>query len=294
MTHFLQFVISGLLIGGIYSLLGLIVVLVYKSTHVVSLAHGQLLAYGAFFFWFLLGALGYPLWISLPFALFLGAVMGFFVERFTMRPLIGQSLFSAFLMTFAVFMFLNGLFMLLLEGRSLAFPPFLPKGILNIGGVTVATDQIISFLISTLFFVVLTLFFKYTKVGLGMRATAEDHRLAQSSGVNVRNIFTTVWVLSAVGAVITGIVTANITDINYPLPYIGIKGIIVAIFGGMDSIGGAFLAGLILAVFENINAGYLDPIVGGGMMEVAAYILLLFILLVRPYGLFGLKRIERI
>jgi branched-chain amino acid transport system permease protein len=97
-----------------------------------------------------------------------------------------------------------------------------------------------------------------------------------------------------VGAVITGIVTANVTDINYPMPYIGIKGIIVAIFGGMDSIGGAFLAGLILAVFENISAGYLDPIVGGGMMEVAAYILLLFILLVRPYGLFGLKRIERI
>lgn len=282
------------MIGGIYSLLGLIVVLVYKSTHVVSLAHGQLLAYGALFFWFLLGASGYPLWISLLFALFLGAAMGFLVERFTMRPLIGQSLFSAFLMTFAVFMFLNGLFMLLLEGRSLALPHFLPKGILDIGGVTAATDQILSFLISTLFFVILILFFKYTKVGLGMRATAEDHRLAQSSGVNVRNIFTTVWVLSAVGAVITGIVTANVTDINYPMPYIGIKGIIVAIFGGMDSIGGAFLAGLILAVFENISAGYLDPIVGGGMMEVAAYILLLFILLVRPYGLFGLKRIERI
>jgi branched-chain amino acid transport system permease protein len=294
MVHFIQFFVTGLMLGSIYSLLGVIVVLVYKSTHVVSLAHGQLLAYGALFFWLFIGGLGYPLWLSFPLALILGAMMGFIVERFTMRPLIGQSLFSAFLMTFSIFMFLNGGFQLYLGARSLSFPPFLPKGVLNLWGMTVAKDQILSFLVSIIFFVILSLFFKYTKLGLGMRATAEAHSLAQSVGVSVRNIFTYVWVFSAMGAVIAGIAAANIVDIHYPLPYLGIKGIIVAIFGGLESIGGAFLAGLILGVFENINAGYLDPIVGGGVMEVAAYVLLLFILLVKPYGLFGLKRIERI
>jgi branched-chain amino acid transport system permease protein len=127
-----------------------------------------------------------------------------------------------------------------------------------------------------------------------MRATAEHHTLAQSAGVRVRTIFTIVWILSAMGACVAGMAAANIMDIHYPLPFIGIKGLIVAILGGLESIGGAFLAGLILGVLENIFAGYLDPLVGGGVMEVAAYVILLFILLVKPYGLFGLKRIERI
>jgi branched-chain amino acid transport system permease protein len=96
------------------------------------------------------------------------------------------------------------------------------------------------------------------------------------------------------GACVAGMAAANIMDIHYPLPFIGIKGLIVAILGGLESVGGAFLAGLILGVFENISAGYLDPLVGGGVMEVAAYVMLLLILLVKPYGLFGLKRIERI
>lgn len=294
MSNFVQFFLSGLLVGGIYSLVAVIIVLVYKATRVVSIAHGQLLAFGALFFWFFIGGLGLPLWVSFPLAILLSGFGGFLVERLTMRPLIGQPLFAAFLMTFSIFMFLNGILQLYLQGQSRAFPPFLPKGVIKFEGVSVAQDQIISFITSVVFFLVLTLFFKYTKVGLGMRATAEHHTLAQSAGVRVRTIFTIVWILSAMGACVAGMAAANIMDIHYPLPFIGIKGLIVAILGGLESIGGAFLAGLILGVFENISAGYLDPLVGGGVMEVAAYVMLLLILLVKPYGLFGLKRIERI
>lgn len=294
MTNFMQFFISGLLVGGIYSLVAVIVVLVYKSTRVVSIAHGQLLAFGALFFWFFIGGLGWPLWISLFIALILSGLMGFLVERLTIRPLIGQPLFSAFLMTFAIFMFLNGGFQLYLQGRSRAFPHFIPKGAINVYGVTATQDQVISFLISVFFFLLLVLFFKFTRLGLHMRATAEHHSLAQSAGIRVRTIFTIVWIMSAMGACIAGIAAGNIMDIHYPLPFIGIKGLIVAILGGLESIGGAFLAGLILGVVENVAGGYLDPIVGGGVMEVAAYVVLLFILLVKPYGLFGLEEIERI
>jgi branched-chain amino acid transport system permease protein len=140
----------------------------------------------------------------------------------------------------------------------------------------------------------LALFYRYTKIGLGMRATAEDHQLAQSTGVTVRSIFSAIWVLSAVVAGIGGIALANVMDIYYPLPYLGIKGLIVALVGGLDSLPGALLAGLLLGVLENVSAGYLDPVVGGGVKEVAAYVLLLLVLLVKPYGILGLVRIERI
>ena len=294
MTNFIQFLVSGLLVGGIYGLVAVIVVVVYKSTKVVSIAHGQILAIGALFFWIFLGLFSFHPMISLFMALILSGIMGYLVEKFTMRPLIGQPLFSSFLMTFAVFMFLNGLFQLYLQGQSRAFPNFLPNERLSFNGIFVAEDQIISFGVSILFFAILMGFFKYTKVGLGMRATAEDHALAQSSGVRVRTIFTVVWLISALGACLAGIAAANIMDIHYPLPYIGIKGLIVAILGGLESIGGALLAGLILGIVENIAAGYLDPMVGGGIMDVAAYVLLLLILLIKPYGLFGLREIERI
>jgi branched-chain amino acid transport system permease protein len=294
MTDFLQFSVIGLLTGGLYSLIGVTIVIVFKASKVVSIAHGQLLAFGALFFWIFMARLGYPLWLSLLLTLILASLMGFFVERFTMRPLIGQPLFSSFLMTFALFIFLDGAFQLYLAGQTRAYPPFLPQGQWDFGGVIVPKGQVVNLLISFFLFLILALSFKHTRVGLKMRATAEDHRLAQSAGVSVRNIFTYVWIISAILASISGIAMATVTDIHYPLPYFGIKGLIVALFGGMESIGGALLAGLILGLLENLSAGYLDPILGGGVKDMAAYVMLLLILLVKPYGLFGLARIERL
>ncbi|MBW2020701.1 MAG: branched-chain amino acid ABC transporter permease [Deltaproteobacteria bacterium] len=294
MINLLQFSILGLLRGGLYSLIGITIVLVFKSSKVVSIAHGQLLAFGALFFWIFLEGWGCPFLISLLLAIILAGLMGYFSERFTMRPLIGQPLFTSFLMTFALFMFLDGAFQLYLAGQTRAYPPFLPQGAWNFSGVIVPKGQFVSFLISLLLFFILALFFKYTKAGLGMRATAEDHRLAQSAGVSVRNIFTFIWIISSMVAAISGIALASVTDIYYPLPYYGIKGLIVALFGGMESIGGALLAGLLLGLFENISAGYLDPVLGGGVKDMASYVMLLVILLVKPHGLFGLARIERL
>jgi branched-chain amino acid transport system permease protein len=152
----------------------------------------------------------------------------------------------------------------------------------------------VSFVGSLGIFVALALFYKFSKMGLGMRATAEDHQLAQSTGVSVRAVFSAIWVLSSVTATFAGLALATVIDIHYPLPYMGIKGLIVALVGGLESLPGALVAGLVLGILENISAGYLDPLVGGGIKEVAAYLLLLFILLVKPYGFFGLVRIERI
>jgi len=294
MIGFLQQAITGLMIGSLYAMIGVAIVLVYKSTHVLSLAHGQLVAFGALFFWLFFGGLGLPFWISLIPAFVVAALMGLLIERLALRPLIGQPLSAAFFMTFAIFIALEGVFVLYLKGGSRTLPPFLPKGDIAISGLSIPINQFISFCVAILLFIAISVFFKYSKIGLGMRATAEDHRLAQSTGITVRNIFSYVWILSALVSAIAGIATANVTDIYYHLPYIGINGIIVAICGGLDSVLGALIVGLLLGVIENVGAGYLDPLVGGGVKEVAAYVILLLVLLIKPYGLFGLVRIERI
>ncbi|HUU80991.1 MAG TPA: branched-chain amino acid ABC transporter permease [Acidobacteriota bacterium] len=294
MTGFLQQAITGLMIGSLYALVASGIVLVYKSTHVVSLAHGQLVAFGALFFWIFLGGLGLPFWISLIPAFVLIALIGLLIERLTLRPLIGQPLLAAFLMTFAIFIALEGVFVLYLKGETRTLPSFLPTGNVIVHGISIPINQLISFCVAILLFIAISLLFKYTKVGLGMRATAEDHRLAQSAGINVRSIFSYIWILSAIVAAVAGIATANVMDIYYMLPYIGINGLIVAICGGLDSLLGALVVGLLLGVVENVGAAYLDPLVGGGVKDVAGYMVLLLVLLIRPYGLFGLVRIERI
>ena len=282
------------MIGSLYALVAASIVLVYKATHVVSLAHGQLVAFGALFFWLFLGGLGLPFWMGLIPAFFLTALIGLLIERLTLRPLIGQPLIAAFLMTFAIFIALEGVFVLYLKGQTRALPAFLPEGNIDISGLSIPINQLISFFVAILLFAAVSLIFKYTKLGLGMRATAEDHRLAQSTGITVRNIFSYIWILSAVVAAVAGIATANVMDIYYMLPYIGINGLIVAICGGLDSLLGALVVGLLLGVVENVGAAYLDPIVGGGVKDVVGYVVLLLVLLIKPYGLFGLVRIERI
>lgn len=294
MTGFLQLLIMGLMEGGLYALVGAAIVLVYKATQVVSLAHGQLLGFGAFFFYVFFGPLKLPLLIALLLTFIAMGIVGLVIERFTLRPLIGQPLFAAFLITFAIFMVFDGVFQLILKGSSRALPAFLPKGVLHVGALNIPKGQLVSFVVALVLFGLLGLLFQYTRIGLGMRATAEDHQLSQSTGISVKRIFSVIWILSAVVAAVSGIATANVMDIYYSLPYIGIKGLVVALFGGLESLPGALLGGILLGVLENVSAGYLDPVVGGGVKEVAAYVMLLVILLVRPYGLFGLVRIERI
>jgi len=294
MLEFFQQAVSGLMIGSLYALVAASIVLVYKATHVVSLAHGQLVAFGALIFWLVLGGLALPLWISLIITFVLISLIGLLIERLTLRPLIGQPLISAFLMTFAIFITLEGVFVLYLKGQTRTLPAFLPTTNLSVAGISIPLNQLISFCVALCLFGVLSLIFKFTRVGLGMRATAEDHQLAQGTGINVRTIFSYIWILSAIAAAIAGIATANVMDIYYMLPYIGISGLIVAICGGLDSLVGALVVGLLLGVVENVAATYLDPLVGGGVKDVTAYAVLLLVLLIRPYGLFGLVRIERI
>lgn len=294
MTRFLQLLVIGITEGGLYAIVAVSMVLVYKSTKVVSLVHGQFIAYGALAFWFAFVTLKLPFVLALLIALVCIGVLGWLIERFTMRPLIGQPLFAAFLNTFAIFLAMDGIYQLILGGIPLTFSTLLSNRKIYMVGIPLPITLLAGFCASLLIFVCLASFYRYTRIGLEMRATAEDNQLAQSTGILVRRMFSFIWIISALVATFAGMALANVMDIYHALPYIAIKGLIVAILGGLESLPGALLAGLILGVLENVSAGYLDPIVGGGVKEVAAYIFLLLILLIKPYGLFGLVRIERI
>ncbi|MBU2547533.1 MAG: branched-chain amino acid ABC transporter permease, partial [Proteobacteria bacterium] len=274
MGGLLNHLMLGILEGGLYALCGACIVLVYKATEVASLAHGQILAFGAIFFYAFAGVLKLPLVVALLLTFLVTGILGLILERLTMRPLIGQPLFAAFLVTFALFMIMDGVLNIILQGGMLAFPRFLPTGHTRWGGMNIPVDQLVSFLVALGLFGLLALLFRYTKIGLGMLATAENHQLAQSTGVRVEKIFAFIWFLSAVVAAVAGMATANVMDIYHPLPMMGIKGLVVALFGGLDSLPGALLGGLLLGVIESVAAGYLDPYVGGGVKEVASYVVL--------------------
>jgi len=291
---FLQYFIVGLLEGGLYALVGATIVLVYKATQVPSLAHGQILAFGALFLYVFYTLLGLPLILALLLTFAATCLLGLVIDRMAMRPLIGQPHFAAFLITFAIFIGLDGIYSIILKAKPLDFPNFLPPGHLKIFQINIPLSEFMSFIAVFILFGLLGLFFRFTTVGLNMLATAENHQLAMSTGINVKNIFSFVWGLSALVAAVAGMAAGNIMDISFALPYLGIKGLIVALFGGLDSVLGALLGGLVLGILENVAAGYIDPLVGGGVKEVAAYAMLLLILIVKPYGLFGQVRIERI
>lgn len=294
MSTFLQFLIIGLMEGGIYALAGASVVLIFKATKIVSMAQGQILAFGALFFYFFYGSYGLPVLIALLLAFIAIGILGLLIERLTLSPLIGQPLVAAFLVTFAIYVFFDGIFLLVVKGGILGVPTFLPRESWRIWGLEIRIGQAISFIITMGIFALIGVLFKYSKIGLGMRATAEDTQLAQSTGISVKRIFTVIWIVSSIVAACAGIATCNVIDIYFTFPLLGMKGLIVALVGGLESLPGALIGGILLGVLENVSAGYLDPIVGGGLKEVAAYFILLLLLLAKPYGLFGLIRIERI
>jgi len=295
MAEFFQLVVTGLQIGAVYAIAACSIVLVFKATQVLSITHGTMMALGAFSLWFLYNGLGLPLWLSLIFCVLIAGLLGFLVERIAMRPLIGQPVFSAFFMTFGLYIVLEAVYYTVLAGIPRGYAGLLPTQQFYVGDVAIYSGGLVIVGIALLVFLLIGLFFRYTGIGLRMRAASEDHELAQSSGINVRQVFSLVWIGSGVIAGLAGIAAGNILGIAVMLPlFIIIKALITAIVGGLDSIAGALIAGLILGVAESVSAGYVDPIVGGGFKEVAAILILMIVLMIRPYGIFGQVRIERI
>ncbi len=293
---FPQFLATGLLTGGIYALIALGLVLIYKSSRVFNFAQGHLLMIGAFVAWWFTDTLGWNVWLAFAAAIVVAGALGLLIERLALRPLIGQPILATVMMTLALAQFLQGVAILAFGAYQRALPNLFPLQPIVLGDVRLKLNLTLAFAIGMLCFVVLALFFQFTRAGLAMRATAEDHQLAQSVGLRVPRIFALAWAIASVVATVGGVLLANISGVELNLSIISLKAFPAVLFGGLESIPGAIVGGLTVGVIENLVAGLpQDPALRSlHLGDIAPYVFMLLVLLIRPDGLFGLKRIERI
>lgn len=292
MDFFLQLLVNGISLGFLYALSALGFVMIFKSSSVLNLAHGELLAIGAFLFLVLSAWAKLPIIVSFALTLIGTFSLGFVVERFFLRPLIGEKLIEVIMMTLGLGIMFKGLLLFIFGGDIHAYPDFLPEALsLSIGAVNIPSVNMAAFIIGILFLIVFGFFFKYSAQGIYMRSVADNQPAALSLGVHVRRVFALSWAIAFLVAAMSGIVLGIINGINvHELSAIGLKVFPVVILGGLDSIGGAILGGVIIGLLETFTGGYIST----SLREVVPYVVLVIILMVKPYGLFGLVEIERV
>ena len=292
MDFFIQLLIGGLSIGFLYGISAMGFVMIFKSSSVLNFAHGELLAIGAYFFLALSTWGGLPIPVTFFLALGGSFVFGVLVERIFLRPLIGEPLIFVIMLTVGLAAMFKGSILLLWGGNLYTYPDFLPKFLgIHWGSIRIPPVYGAVLIIGTLFLVLFGLFFKFSSQGIYMRSVADNQRAALSLGVNVKRVFALSWAIAALVAGMSGMVLGIINGVNvHSLSAIGMKVFPVVILGGLDSIGGAIIGGIIIGLLETFTGGYLSP----SLRDVVPYVVLVLILLVKPYGLFGLKEIERV
>ncbi|MBT8365471.1 MAG: branched-chain amino acid ABC transporter permease [Deltaproteobacteria bacterium] len=294
MDIFLQVIVTGIATGGVYGLIALGFVLIFKATGILNLATGAFMTLGAYICLTVLGQFGAPFWLAFLCTLGFAILLGIVLERIILRPLIGEPIISVVMVTIGLASILQGLTHVIWSPDYRSFPEIFPPEPLDLGFAIVPSGLLWGFIFAAIGTLIFILIFKLTRTGVAMRATASDQQAALSMGISVRWVFALSWSYGAVAAVIGGIVIGNISGISIYLGDIGLKVLAVIILGGLDSIGGAILGGLIIGILENLAGLYLDPVFGGGVKDVAPFVILVLIIMIRPYGLFGKKIIERV
>ena len=294
MDILLQVIVTGLATGGVYGLIALGFVLIYKATSVLNFAMGEFMTLGAFICFTALMQLSAPFYLAFILTLFLAFALGFVIERLILRPLIGEPIISVIMVTIGLGLILKGVMYMIWTPSYRTFPEIFPPKPLLLGFAVVPSGLLWGFIFAIIGTIIFLLIFKFSRTGVAMRATANDQQAALSMGISVKGIFALAWSFGAMASVIGGIVIGNITGINVYMGDIALKVFAVIILGGLDSIGGAILGGFIIGILENLTGLYLDPVFVGGTKEVAPFFILVIILMIRPYGLFGKEIIERV
>lgn len=290
MTVFLTLVVSGLMVGSIYSLVAIGFSLIYKSSGVFNFAQGEMLLLGGYVFWTLVGPMNLPAWAALFISLAVAVIFGLAVERFALRSLIGESMLCLIMATLALQQILWGGIIMAWGARQLSFVEVIPHQGINVGLVTLSIHHLYAAGIACGLLVLLTLFFRYTRVGLAMRGMAEGHIIVQSMGISPKTMISISWAIAAIIATIGGSLFGMISGFSLSLSAIGLKAIPAAFIGGLDSIEGVVIGGLLIGVLEMVVSGYVGMAAG----TPAVFLALVVVMAFRPTGFFGLKRIERV
>ncbi|GAP38712.1 branched-chain amino acid ABC transporter permease [Piscinibacter sakaiensis] len=285
-----EITLAGLGTGGLYALTGLAFVLIYKATRVVNIAIGEMLMLGAYLFFAFSSGAGLPIWLAVPGALLASGAFGALIERVAIRPMLGESPISSFMVTVGLSSILVGLVELVWTADQQRLPEFMPQQHVVIGQAFVAPKIFYGFWIAVLLIAAALLLFRFWRGGVALRATAGDQMAAYSVGIDVPRVFSLAWVAAAMIAAVAGIVVGSIGGISSAMGVFGLSVLVVVIFGGLDSVLGSLVGGAIVGIVEALVGFY----AGGEYKLLATFSLLVLILLVRPYGLFGTHEIERL
>ena len=291
---FFLLVSNGLLIGLMYSLIALGFVLVYKATDAINFAQGEFVMIAGFVAAGALMVWGVNLWVAIALAIASLVVFGFVLERVMLRKLIGRPVIAVVMATIGFASILRGVgpFTIFSGTKPLPLPirdePFM------LGPIFIPPIQVLGAVVSLAFLAGFGWFFLKSRKGIAMRAVADNQQVAMAMGIDVERYFGVAWAMTGIVSALGGILWGNLLGVDVNLALVGFKVFPVVILGGLDSIPGAILGGLIVGVVENIAAGYIDPYVGGGTKDFAPYVLMIVALMVRPYGMFGKRIIERV
>jgi branched-chain amino acid transport system permease protein len=281
----LQVLVSGIAQGCIYGLIALGFVLIYKATEAVSFAQGELMMLGAFIGLALLSTLGFPYWITVPAVIAAMGLFGFALERVVIRPILGQPTFSIVMLTIGIGYVARGAVTMLpaIGTDTHTLPVPYKDATLPLGGVVLAVDQLVVIAVTALLCLALYLLFSRSKVGIAMQAASQNQLAAYYMGIPVKQLNGIVWALAAGVAAIAGLLLAPITFVHANMGFIGLKAFPAAVVGGFGSLPGAIVGGLIIGVVESMAGLYLPE----GWKDVAPYVVVLLMLMVKPNGLFG-------
>lgn len=290
MELFFQLTLTGLTNGAILALAALGFVLIYKSSDVINFAQGEFLLIGAYLIYAMVAQVGLHWTLGMVITLLIAVLLGVLIERLILRPMIGEPIISVIMVTIGLSSVLRAIVSAIWGNLPRAFPSFIPTQPIKILGATVGADRLWAIGIAVLMLVLFTFFFRKSKEGIAMRAVADDQTAALSMGISVSRIFAWAWAIAAASAAIGGALVANIVGVGPELSNFGLRVFPVVILGGLDSIPGAIVGGLIIGLLETYTGGY----IGQGLNQVLPFVVLIVILMVRPYGLFGQEIIERV
>lgn len=288
-----ELALSGAFVGLMYALISLGIVLIYKTSGLANLAQGAIAMTGAYITWAISAGLGAPMWLAIMLALVVMFFAGAMVERLALRRMIGQPVIMTIMLTLGIEILLRGLMPGVFGAAVKRLDIGIPQAPVFIGELLINRATLIGGSLSFLL-IVLSLVFFNSRYGIVMRAVADDQTASWSVGIRVEKAIAVAWGLSAVIATDAGILWGATQGVDWSLSLLLIKALAIAILGGLDSIPGVLVAGLIVGVAESLATGILDPLVGGGTRDIVASVIILLTLLLKPHGLFGREHIERV
>jgi len=292
LIYFFQLVISGIAVGSLYSLAALGFVLIYKATDIMNFAHGEAMMVGAFVCYALI-AFGIPFYWAMLITVGIAMAFGLLTERLVLRPMIGEPQFAVVMITIGLSIFLRSLAGIIFGHDNKIFPSPFSQESFTLWGLVLSPTHLWAMAVSAIMVLIFCLFYKYFRVGLAMRGVANDQDTAMLMGISVKRVFALTWGIAFGVAAVAGVFLSNVMVLNIAICLVAIKAFPAVILGGLESIPGAIIGGLVIGVLETLVGGYLDKTMPGAK-DLTAFVVLFLVLMIRPYGLFGKPEIERV